>query len=203
MTSVEIAFKNEAILYKRGTGKAERDLRTTRGFLYHKLGNSEKGIADLEEALHINNNNSFAYRNLGIIYYDLGNYNKACEYLQKARTLGYKKIYDTYDLQEYLEFSCEQVIAIENKSEIKIEPVKISKLSDKPFIYPNPTKGEVKIKNLSFKDYDYLVYDYSGRLVMQGASKNNPINVSQLPSGVYILKVFKNDLSETFRVVKE
>ncbi len=209
MTTVNIAFKNEASLYKRGSGTAERDLRTLRGLLYHKLGDSEKGIADLEEALNINKNNSFAYRNLGTIYYDLGKYNLACQNLQKANELGYEKIHDRDDLQAYLELSCENAAIIENKKEalseaiLDTEPIQLSKLSDRPFIYPNPTKAEVKIKNLPFKDYQYLIFDYTGKLVFQGESKKTPINISQLPSGVYILKVIKNDLSETFRVIKE
>lgn len=203
MTHVNIAFKNEASLYKRGTGRSEIDLRTIRGFLYHKLGDSNKGIADLEGALNIDNNNSFAYRNLGVIYNDLGNYNKACELLKKAKDLGYEKIHDKYDLQEYLDFSCKQLIAQENQTTAEIKPVRLPKLLDKPFIYPNPTKGEINIKNLSFKDYKYLIFDYSGKLVNQGNSKSNPINISQLPSGIYVLRVVKNNLSETFRVVKE
>ena len=207
MTCVNIAFKNEATLYKRGRGTAERDLRTIRGLLYHKLGDSDKGVADLEEALNINNNNSFAYRNLGVIYYDLGAYNRACQSLQKANDLGYEKIHDRDDLQDYLELSCENVAMIEKDAPaevvLKTEPILGSKFHNKPYIYPNPTKGVVNIKNLPFEGYHYLVFDYTGKMVLEGESRKTPINMSQFPTGVYILKAIKNNLIETIRFIKE
>jgi len=95
ITCVNIAFENEASIYKRGSKNSERDLRTIRGLLHHKLGDTDKGIADLEEAININNNNSFALRNLGVIYHDLGSYKKSCDLLQKSRKLGYEKIQNT------------------------------------------------------------------------------------------------------------
>ncbi|WP_194767182.1 T9SS type A sorting domain-containing protein [Tamlana sp. I1] len=210
MVCVNTAFKNKANLYKRGEKNAERDLRTIRGLLYHKLGDSDKGIADLEEALIINNNNSFAYRNLGEVYFDLSNYNKACELLTKAKTLGYEKTFDRDDLQDYLNYSCEHVVdenqivetTTETITETITETFTTPKLAEKPYAYPNPTKGEVNIKNLLFEDYVFLVFDYAGKQVKQG-KKNTGINLSELPSGVYIIKIIHKDKSETFRVIRE
>jgi tetratricopeptide (TPR) repeat protein len=204
MSCVNIAFENEASLYKRGSGKAERDLNTIRGYLYHKLGDSDKGIEDLEEALNINKDNSFALRNLGAIYYDLGQYVLACEMLQKADALGYEKLHDKDDLQAYLELSCENAAIAEDMAEIEeVTSVKTTTLVDKPYVYPNPTKGDIHIKNLNFKDYNYMVFDYTGKLVLEGESKSTPINLSQLSSGVYILKAIKNEQIETFRIIKD
>lgn len=204
MIYVNIAFKNEASLYKRGSGKSERDLNTVRGLLYHKLGDSDKGIEDLEEALNINKDNSFALRNLGTIYYDLGEYALACEYLQSAKSLGYEKTHDKDDLQAYLELSCENAVIDEDITEIiELKSIETHKITDKAYVYPNPTKGDITIKNLPFKDYHYLIFDYTRKLVFQGDSQKTPINMSHLPNGVYIIKANKNNLSDTFRVIKE
>lgn len=193
MTCVNIAFKNEDDLYNRGSGIAERDLRTTRGFLFHKLGETDKGIADLEEALNINKDNAFALRNLGVIYYDLENYTKSCELLQKARRLGYIKSHDRHDLETYLELSCNQQ-----------KPEKpIIKLSNLPFVFPNPTKDIVSIANFNHKDFSYYIFNFESKLIQQGTAQNKSIDLSKLPSGLYILNIESNDLTHSFKVVKE
>lgn len=91
VANIDIAFQNEANLYENGYGNEESDLRTIRGLAYHKLGKTDLGITDLNEALRINDKNSVANKYLGIVYYDLGQSQKACEYFQKARALGYEK----------------------------------------------------------------------------------------------------------------
>ncbi len=193
MTCINIAFKNESNIYKRGEGTAETDLWTIRGFLYHKLGETEKGIADLEVALNINSDNSFALRNLGVIYYDMGNYNKSCELLQKAKKLGYEKTHDRFDLEDYLQFSCN------NKT--PENPLKRS--SKLPFIYPNPVKTVINISNLEFKRFNYSIYNFESKLLKQGVSNNEPIDVNGLPSGLYILNVESNGIKHSFKVVKD
>jgi tetratricopeptide (TPR) repeat protein len=204
---INIAFQNEAQLIKLGDGNLERDLRTIRGFLYHKLGDSEKGIADLEEALNINKDNSFAFRNLGVIYHDLGNYEKACEYLQKAKDLGYEKIHDRYDLQTYLEHSCQSNIVseleIEAKTEIALEPVQIIKLIDKPFVHPNPAVGIVNVEKIDFENFNFEIYDFESKLIKQGISNNKSVDFSGLPSGLYILNIEKTGRRHFFKIVKE
>ena len=204
LTCVNIAFKNEANLYKRGRGKAERDLWTTRGFIYHKLGETDKGIADLEEALNIDKDNSFAHRNLGIIYYEIGNYNLACQHLQKAKDLGYEKIYDRFDIQEYLDDACNKANELNEDLVVKSEPITISRFNDKPYVYPNPGKDIVKIKNPSFKNFTYQIYDYTSKLVFENSSSDGSVFINNLPQGVYILKIRGEEgIVETLRFIKE
>lgn len=209
MNHTNIAFERKEKLIEFGWGNVERDVYTLRGYLNHKLGNSEQGINDLKEAIRLNENNSFAHRNIGAVYYDIGEFTLACEHLQKAKELGYEQIHDRDDLQAYFELSCENAARIENEkkneSEIALTPkdIAVSKLTNKPYIFPNPTKGNIHIKNLSFKDYKYLIFDYAGRLVLEGMSKETAINISHLPTGAYILKVSKKGESETFRVLKD
>lgn len=204
MICVNTAFKNEDNLYKKGQGTAERDLRTIRGFLYHKLGDSQKGIADLEEALNINIDNSFALRNLGVIYYDLNNYSKSCELLQKAKKLGYEKTHDKYDLQEYLDNACQKASALEEELVAKSEPIKTARIIDQPYVYPNPGSDIVRIKNLSFDNFTYEIYDYTSKLILRNSSINGSVVISALPQGVYVLNIISdNGLKESFRIIKE
>jgi len=64
-------------------------------------------------------------------------------------------------------------------------------------IYPNPANSELNIST-SFPMDDMIVeiYDITGRRVHHENTKNNTIDVSKLPSGMYILKV--GDVSTKF-----
>ncbi|MGX9986734.1 T9SS type A sorting domain-containing protein [Soonwooa purpurea] len=55
-------------------------------------------------------------------------------------------------------------------------------------IYPNPTKDVINIKDN--KDFtEVKIYDASAKLVLNQVLKNNQINVSELPKGVYYLEL--------------
>jgi hypothetical protein len=81
-------------------------------------------------------------------------------------------------------------------------------------IYPNPTRGELKIVYSEFnrtdngtlnlvqgkiKNREYSIYNSEGQLVMHGVLQYNIINVKSLSNGVYYL----NFAGETVRFVKE
>lgn len=193
MKHINMAFPNEKNLIRLGDGNLERDIRTIRGYLYHKLGDSEKGIADLDEALILNENNSFALRNLGVIYHDLGDHDKACELLQKAKKLGYEKTHDRFDLDEYLEFSCH------NKTPEK-PGIKLSQL---PFVHPNPAKEMVTIENFNYENFGYHIFNFESKLIQEGVADSKSINVSSFPTGLYILKIEVQGVTHSFKVVKE
>jgi len=187
-----IAFEREKNINKLSDGRAEIDVKTIRGFLYHKLGDSEKGIEFLEEALELNQNNSFALRSLGIIYHDLEEYNTACDLLQKAKTLGYEKIHDRDDLNYYLDYSCE------NKTDLAQV-----KFIDKPFVYPNPTTDIITVKNIQSEEYAYALFDYNGRLISEGISKNKAIDISRFIAGLYVMNINDNGQSYSFKIIKQ
>ena len=193
LTHLNIAFKTEDGIYKRNSGKAERDLRTTRGLIYHYLGESDKGIIDLEEALELNKNNTFALRNLGIIYNDLNKFSKSCEFLSKAKELGYEKVHDRNDLQEYLENACSK----------KVSEFKQIKTAQKPSIYPNPTKDIIRIKNFDFDNFEYRIYNFESNLIKKGISNKKSIDFSGFENGLYVLILKVETKSFTFKVIKE
>jgi len=56
-------------------------------------------------------------------------------------------------------------------------------------VYPNPTDGQLIIENGELTIENYSIYSVVGQVVMQGVLQNNIINVEQLASGMYFLKV--------------
>ncbi len=63
------------------------------------------------------------------------------------------------------------------------------------FIYPNPANNEIWL-NIKKADGETVVgasvYDFSGRVVLEGiilSDSSNIIDISQLPSGIYLLKL--------------
>ncbi|PWK02305.1 putative secreted protein (Por secretion system target) [Flavobacterium araucananum] len=189
MENVEVAFQLEKAIIERNAVYGGRDLRTTRGLLYHKLGASDKGIADLKEALKMDKNNSYAMKNLGIIYLDQHKYKKACELFQKAKELDYTLVYEETDLSGLLESAC-------NKTDPEIVAQK------KPFVFPNPVATIVSIANFD-TNFDYEFFDFEQKSVLKGKSTNSKIDVSTLPSGFYLLKIVAANSTEVFRVIKE
>lgn len=56
-------------------------------------------------------------------------------------------------------------------------------------IFPNPVQNELKLEGTEFEnDTTIAVYDITGRQMLSAKMNANAVNVSTLPSGVYILK---------------
>ena len=191
MENINIAFKYEKVIISRTSGYGGRDLLTTRGLLYHKLGESEKGIADLKEALKMDKNNSYAMKNLGIIYLDQKKFNEACTLFEKAKELNYTLVYDEKDLESLLANACNSV-----ETQIVAE-------KPKPYVFPNPATTEITIENYDFKNFDYEFFDYESNPILRGNSSDNIIGVSRLQPGFYILKIYNADSPQTFKVIKK
>ncbi|MEP6804490.1 MAG: T9SS type A sorting domain-containing protein [Flavobacterium sp.] len=190
MENITIAFKYEKEIIGRTTAYGGRDLRTTRGLLYHKLGESAKGIADLKYALEMDKNNSYAMKNLGIIYLDQHKYKKACELFRKANELNYALVYDEVDLPSLLESAC-------NNVQPEVTDLK------KPYVFPNPAETTISVVNFRSADFDYEFFSFDSISVLKGKSKDGKIDISTLSSGFYVLKVSRGDFVETFKVIKE
>ena len=74
-------------------------------------------------------------------------------------------------------------------------PLSVMNLSDQNNyvqVYPNPSSGLIKIRNLKSTDYPNIlyVYDRQGRIVMRGSiSPDQPINLSSLSPGIYFCRI--------------
>lgn len=74
---------------------------------------------------------------------------------------------------------------------------------DNLIVYPNPTKDFLNIEISQFSnDAIYSVFDLSGKRVMNGTLNINKIDVSQLNSGSYILRIFENQKQQTQKFIK-
>ncbi|WP_139959348.1 T9SS type A sorting domain-containing protein [Flavicella sediminum] len=191
MEHTQIAFKNEKSLYRLGIGQPERDLRTTRGLLYHKLGETEKGIQDLQDALSINKENSFAMRNLGVVFYETEKYAQACELLNKSKSLYYESKHRKEDLQEYLDLACSE----ESKVVFNLN-------STLPLVYPNPAVDFIEILNYDVQNFEYEIYAFDAKLVQKGTAQGVQLNISELGTGLYILKIPGKEKTISLRIIK-
>lgn len=68
-------------------------------------------------------------------------------------------------------------------------------------VYPNPTSSLI---NVSFEEFEYVIYDYTGAMAAYGWSDDSVINVDELDLGVYWLRVLTADgQSGVVRFIKE
>ncbi|MEO8255270.1 MAG: T9SS type A sorting domain-containing protein, partial [Flavobacterium sp.] len=76
---------------------------------------------------------------------------------------------------------------------------------NKVVLYPNPTKGEVSISNISLEKA--TVYNSVGQLVksftFSSVDTNNTINLSDLPKGVYYVYLINKDAASAKKVIVE
>jgi len=74
------------------------------------------------------------------------------------------------------------------------------------WIYPNPTKGIVRIEFPMLDSEAFIrVYDANGKAIIQKAVKepSSEINLSGEPSGIYILSIRIGSNKKEWKVIKE
>lgn len=75
-------------------------------------------------------------------------------------------------------------------------------------IYPNPTKGALKIEikgKTPEKPIQYLLTDLSGKIVTQAESQEMyfVFDMASFPSGIYLLRVRIDDKWSKWKIIKE
>lgn len=66
----------------------------------------------------------------------------------------------------------------------------IEQFSKTLVVFPNPTSDFIRVANAPFEIERFSIYDYTGRLVLEDISpEDSAIDVSELPSGAYHLKL--------------
>jgi hypothetical protein len=106
-------------------------------------------------------------------------------YCNQAQTFGL-----FYGYKTYLYYS--------EPSEIKDLNSLISKIN----IYPNPTKNILNIKTNLHILATIEIYDIKGKLIIKQELLNNSINLENLESGIYIIKIKDSDKTYTSKVIK-
>lgn len=70
--------------------------------------------------------------------------------------------------------------------------------------YPNPVKDKLWIENLNKIEIDSAeIYTISGQMVGSYSSVNDFIEVGNLEAGIYFVKLFSDNSSKTFKVLKK
>lgn len=71
-------------------------------------------------------------------------------------------------------------------------------------LYPNPTKGLLNLNtDYGFENAIYSVFDITGKRVLNDRFNSNTIDVSELSSGNYILRVIDNGVIKTQKFIKQ
>lgn len=72
-------------------------------------------------------------------------------------------------------------------------------------VYPNPTKGIFTIDLGTTEDGQIQVLDYTGRIVLEKAINDNSLqlDISEMPSGLYVVRVVSGGKLQTTKIIKE
>jgi hypothetical protein len=72
-------------------------------------------------------------------------------------------------------------------------------------VQPNPTAGELTINMPTELSAQAQVFDAQGKLVVDNTNVSNGsvINLTNMTTGVYMVRIFADSSVQTFRVVKQ
>lgn len=70
-------------------------------------------------------------------------------------------------------------------------------------VYPNPVSSVLSINCSNCGCIGYTIYNLLGQTVKNGQSVNRRIDISNLQSGVYILKIYNASILKTMKIIKE
>lgn len=94
---------------------------------------------------------------------------------------------------------------ISNENINKKMETEITRQADtKTVIFPNPTKGMIKIRT-TFKIEELYIYDLAGKIIMRKENLEegkNTIDMTSYPQGIYWVRVRANNNWETFKAIK-
>lgn len=79
-----------------------------------------------------------------------------------------------------------------------------SSITNDLILYPNPTKKLLNLNSsLGFDNAIYSVFDMAGKRVLNSKFNSNTIDVSELSTGNYILRVINNGVIQTQKFIKQ
>ena len=70
-------------------------------------------------------------------------------------------------------------------------------------VYPNPTKGEIFVKNHNLSDTKVIIHNINGQRVFNFKKEKNSVNIENLPSGTYILTLQQGAKLYQHKIIKE
>lgn len=91
-------------------------------------------------------------------------------------------------------------------SEQALKPIEDQVGLQETRIYPNPTKGLIRIDfpTMESQEASFRVYDSHGKLIIQqSASTSNQVDLSNYPSGFYIMVIRIGQEKKEWKIIKE
>lgn len=75
-------------------------------------------------------------------------------------------------------------------------------------IYPNPTKGQLKVEIVGYENFDKCnlsIFGTSGQVVLSSslASSIGSLDISFCPDGIYLLHISLNGKESTWKIIKK
>lgn len=70
-----------------------------------------------------------------------------------------------------------------------------------PILYPNPSINSIKIDNFPAKEFDYYIYDLSGKLLQNGELQKGDLIEHQLKNGIYLMHIKSENLDYKIKFV--
>lgn len=76
-------------------------------------------------------------------------------------------------------------------------------------IYPNPTKGHLKVKvsgNMPEKKYKLTLYNMKGKLLLKHSknlSNESLLDLSEFPNAIYLLELSIDKMQQVYKIIKE
>ncbi|MBD0832757.1 LamG-like jellyroll fold domain-containing protein [Aestuariibaculum sediminum] len=69
-------------------------------------------------------------------------------------------------------------------------------------VYPNPVQDFLNVESSVYDDFDAIVYDILGNVVKK-ASFDRQLDISELPTGLYVVKLNSGNKTGSYKVVKK
>ncbi|WP_052184205.1 T9SS type A sorting domain-containing protein [Psychroserpens sp. Hel_I_66] len=161
------------------------------------------GSHDFYTRINAQNDVEFIFENINLPFDDANNDGYV---LYKIKTLDALVLGDTFSNQAEIYFDFNAPIITNNYtteiSEEQLSTNEFSVLNTK--IYPNPVNDVLTIESDAIID-SAILYDINGReiLVSKFEGTNYQMDLSELKSGIYFLKVFSSSGNHTLKVLKQ
>jgi hypothetical protein len=96
-------------------------------------------------------------------------------------------------------FFCLNLSAQETKQQPRLQETSVIEGLN---LYPNPvSNGKVYISTKNDSEKEIIIFDLLGKKVMQTLLSSKELNVSNLNSGVYIIKITEDNISATRKLI--
>ena len=72
--------------------------------------------------------------------------------------------------------------------------------------FPCPASDQININGIKENQFHFIIYDLLGKVVIESTNHltNSPIDIKKLNNGVYILKIYKNNVAfNSFKIIKQ